>query len=225
MNHGLHATVTPVLVLFEVAHETASGDSGEPCGHHPLEHLPQHQSGQAQAQAGAQQAHGTFDDAQLAQGLSKGQGQILGAITGHLDPIDLGHLQDHLGIHRCGAQQIHPWQRIGSDNPRSHPAVAVNAAFGFPRPLVVQQVTPAAVEGSALQKDVVGNQFLPLGVQHNGEALQQIADVRQRLQRATAGLRNRLRRGAAGHHISSVELSLATGAKHLQEPFLLVNSA
>ena len=80
------------------------------------------------------------------------------------------------------------------------------------------------VQLSALQKNVVGNQFLPVRMQNGRQPLQQFIDVWSRLQRTSTRSRNRLRCSAAGHHICGGQEPFASAAQQLQQAPLLLGT-
>ena len=78
---------------------------------------------------------------------------------------------------------------------------------------------------AALQEQVVGDQLLPVGVEHRSDPPQQGFHFRPRLQRQTSRPGDALGRGAGGHHILGLQHLPAAFAQPLQQPLLLLFAA
>ena len=189
LNHVLHPTITPVLVLLEERDEAGSGDSCQPSRSHTLHRTPEKQGRQVHAQGRADQGNATLDHPKTRKGPADRNGQLLSTLAGELNAVHRGDLHDHLGVHGGCSQQINAWQRCCGHNTGADPGVAIDDPSGFVRPLPIEKVTAGGTQIPALEKDVVGEEFISIAVEHGRQASHQQSDFSGWLERTLTGAR------------------------------------
>ena len=207
--------------MGEIGDKTAASQSRQPGGSDRLQRFASHQCWQLTRKCCCHDGSPAFNHPQAGKGPAQRQRQLLALFTADADAIDLGDLDHHLRVHRCGGQQIHTRQRRHSHSPSSDPAVAIHDGLGLAAALAVQQVLGAVSQLAALQKNVVGQQFFPLLAQHLGEPAQQRFDFRQWLKRLCAWPGDALGGGAGAQDILACHQSCAAATQQLHQSAFL----